>query len=131
MSLIKGRNQEVQLCEVHGNTTSSRVCGESSSYRCLIQASAMRFPSIRLQVRDRPRRCFVWWSPHPCGMRAMMVKIGFEIAQLAFEIGGCPEQGTVQALSAEGADQPLHKWMGARNVGHSLDFGHIEDSQVG
>ena len=64
-------------------------------------------------------------------MRAMMVEICLEIEQLAFEIGGCPEQGTVQALSAEGADQPLHKWMGPRNVGHSLDFGHLEDSQVG
>jgi hypothetical protein len=37
-------------------------------------------------------------------MRAMMVEIGLEIEQLAFEIGGCPEQGAVQALSAEGAD---------------------------
>jgi hypothetical protein len=37
-------------------------------------------------------------------MRAMMVEVGFEIDQLVFEIGGCPEQGTVQALSAEGAD---------------------------
>ena len=64
-------------------------------------------------------------------MRAMMVKIGFEIAQLAFEIGGCPEQGTIQALSADGADQPLDKGMGPWNVGHGLDFGHIQDSQVG
>jgi hypothetical protein len=45
-------------------------------------------------------------------MRAMTVEIGLEIEQLTFEIGGCPEQGTVQALSAERADQPLHKWMG-------------------
>jgi hypothetical protein len=37
-------------------------------------------------------------------MRAIMVEIGLEIEQLAFEIGGCPEQGTVQALPAEGAD---------------------------
>jgi hypothetical protein len=33
-------------------------------------------------------------------MRAMMGEIG----QLAFEIGRCREQGTIQALSAEGAD---------------------------
>ena len=64
-------------------------------------------------------------------MRAMVVKIGFEIEQLAFEIGSCPEQHTIQALSAEGADQPLHKWMGQGNVGHGLDFGHLQDSQVG
>ena len=64
-------------------------------------------------------------------MRAMMVKIGLEIEQLAFEIGGCPEQRRIQALSAEGADQPLHKWMGQGNIGDGLDFGHIQDSQVG
>jgi hypothetical protein len=63
-------------------------------------------------------------------MGAMMVEIGLEIEQLAFEIGGCPEQGTVQALSAEGADQPLHKWVRPRHVRYSLDFGHLADSQV-
>jgi len=52
-------------------------------------------------------------------MRAMMVKIGFEIEQLAFEIGGGPEQRTIQALSADGADQPLRKWMRQGNVGRS------------
>ncbi len=64
-------------------------------------------------------------------MRAMMVKIGFEIEQLAFEIGGGPEQRTIQALSAEGANQPLHIGMGQGNVGHGLDSGPIQDSQVG
>ena len=110
---------------------SDRVCGGLSSYGCLIQSSAMRFPSIRLEVRDRPSRYIAGWSPRPCAMRAMMVKIGFEIEQLAFEIGGCPEQHRIQALSAEGADQPLHKWMGQGNIGDGLDFGHIQDSQVG
>ena len=64
-------------------------------------------------------------------MRAMVVKIGFEIEQLAFEIGRCPEQRTIQALSAESADQSFHKWMGQRNIGYGLDFSHIQDSQVG
>ena len=91
----------------------------------------MRFPSIRLQVRHRPRRCVVWWSPLPGGIRAVMVEIGFEIEQLAFEIGGCPEQRAIQALSADGADQPLHKWVGPRHVRRGLDFDHIQDSQVG
>ena len=61
----------------------------------------------------------------------MVVKIGFEIQQLLLKIGGCPEQGMIQALPAEGADQPLHKGMGQRNVGHGLDFGDLQDSQVG
>ena len=112
-------------------TTATRVCGGLSSYRGLIQSSAVRFPSIRSEVRDRPRRCLIGWSPRPCCVRAMMVKIGFEIEQLAFEIGGCPEQRPIQALSTDGADQPLHKWMGPGNVGHGLDFGHLQDSQVG
>jgi hypothetical protein len=37
-------------------------------------------------------------------MRAMIIEIGLEIEELAFEIGACPERGTVQALAAEGAD---------------------------
>ena len=61
----------------------------------------------------------------------MMVKVGPEIEQLDFEIGRCPEQRMIQILSAKGADQPLHKWMGQRNVGHGLDFGHLQDSQIG
>ena len=64
-------------------------------------------------------------------MRATVVEVGFEVQQLVFKIGGCPEQGTIQALSAEGANQPLHKWMGQGNVGQGLDLGHIQDSQVG
>src|SRR5215831_4902306 len=112
-------------------TESGNVAGESSSYRCLIQASAMRFPSVPLELRDRPRRSVLWWSAPACGMRAMMVEIGLEIEKLAFEIGGCPEQRTIQVLSADGADQPLHKWVGPRHVRYGLDFGHIEDSRVG
>ena len=37
------------------------------------------------------------------------VEVGFEVQQLVFKIGGCPEEGTIQALSADGTDQPLHK----------------------
>ena len=66
-----------------------------------------------------------------CAMRAMMAKIGFEIEQLTFEIGGGPEPCPILALSTEGAEQPLRQWMGPGNVGHGLDFGHFQDSQVG
>src|SRR5215469_2527802 len=86
-------------------TESGSVAGESSSYRCLIQASAMRFPSVRLELRDRPRPWVLGWSAPACGMRAMMVEIGLEIEQLAFEIGACPEQGTVQARPKLGWDK--------------------------
>ena len=93
----------------------------------------MALPSIGTETGDGSpdTRVLVGGSALPSRMRAMLVKIGFDIEQLAFEIGGCLEQHTIQALSAEGADQPLHKWMGQRNAGHGLDFGHIQDSQVG
>ena len=61
----------------------------------------------------------------------MVVEVGFEIPQLVFKIGGGPEQRTIQALSAERANQPLDKGMGQRNVGHGLDLGDVQDSQVG
>ena len=64
-------------------------------------------------------------------MRAMMVKIGFEIEQLAFEIGSCPEQRTIQALSAESANQALYKGMGQGNIGDGFDLGHLQYPQVG
>ena len=64
-------------------------------------------------------------------MRAMMVKIGFEIEQFAFEIGSCPEQRTIQTLSAERANQALDKGMGEGNIGDGFDLGHLQDSQVG
>ena len=64
-------------------------------------------------------------------MGAMMVKISFEIEPLAFEIRSCPEQRTIQALSAEGADQALHQGMGQGDVGHRLDFGHLQYPQIG
>jgi hypothetical protein len=64
-------------------------------------------------------------------MRAMMVKIGFEIEQFAFEIGSCPEQRSIQALSAERANQPLYKGMGQGNIGDGFGLGHLQDPQVG
>ena len=93
----------------------------------------MRFPSIRMGMGDgsRHRRVWVRCSPLQPSMRAMMVKIGFEIEHLTFEIGTCPEQRTIQALSAEGADQPLHKGMGQRDIGDGFDLGHFQDPQVG
>ena len=91
----------------------------------------MRLPSIRPEGCDPTRRCSVGWLPLPCGVRPMVVEVSFEIPELVFKIRGCPEQGAIQALPAEGADQSLHKGVGERNVGHGLDFGHLQDSQIG
>jgi len=60
-----------------------------------------------------------------------MVKIGFESEQFASEIGSCPEQRTIQALSAERGNQSLYKGMGQGNIRDGFDLGHLQDSQVG
>lgn len=85
----------------------------------------MGLPSIRLEIHHGPRPRVVRWSPPSSGMRAMNVKVDLEFEQLVFKIGGCPEQRVIQILAADGADQPLHKGMGQRNVGHGLDLAHV------
>ena len=42
-------------------------------------------------------------------MGARVVEVGLEIPQLVFEIRGGPEQRAIEALPAQGADQPLPK----------------------
>ena len=42
----------------------------------------------------------------------MVVKVDPEIEQLVFEICRRPEQQVIQILSAKGADEPFHEWMG-------------------
>jgi len=64
-------------------------------------------------------------------MRAMPVVVIPELEQLVFEIYARPEHCAVQILPANRADQPFHKWMRQRNVGHRFDFGHVQDSQIG
>jgi hypothetical protein len=64
-------------------------------------------------------------------MRAMIVEAGFEIEQLVFEIRARPEQRAIQTLPPYRSDQPLHEGMGQGNVGEGLDFGHLQDPQIG
>ena len=61
----------------------------------------------------------------------MIVEVGSEIEQLVFEIRTRPEQRAIQTLPPYRSDQPLHKRMGQRNVGDGLDFGHLQDAQIG
>ena len=37
----------------------------------------------------------------------------------------------MQVLPSNRADQPFHKGMGPGNVGHGLDLGYFQDSQIG
>jgi len=60
----------------------------------------------------------------------MVVKVGPEIEQLVFEICRRPEQQVIQILSAKGADEPFHEWMGHGNVGYGLDFRQLQYTQM-
>jgi hypothetical protein len=64
-------------------------------------------------------------------MRAMIVEVASEIEQLVFEIRARPEQHAIQTLPPDRSDQPLHEGMGQGNVGDGLDFGHLQNPQVG
>ena len=61
----------------------------------------------------------------------MVVEVGPEIEQLVFEICRRPEQQVIQILSAKGADEPFHEWMGQGNVGYGLDFRQLQYTQIG
>ena len=61
----------------------------------------------------------------------MTVEVGSEIEQLVFEIRARPEQRAIQTLPPYRSDQPLHKRMRQGNVRDGLDFGHLQDSQIG
>src|SRR5215469_9882660 len=64
-------------------------------------------------------------------MGAMVVEVGPEIEQLAFEIRRSPEQNVIQILPSNGADWPFHERMRQWNVGDGLDFGHVQYPEVG
>src|SRR5215467_7491129 len=64
-------------------------------------------------------------------MGAMVVEVGPEIEQLAFEIRRSPEQNVIQILPSNGADWPFHERMRQWNVGDGLDFCHVQYPEVG
>ena len=61
----------------------------------------------------------------------MIVEVGSEIEQLGFEIRARPEKRAIQTLPPYRSDRPLHEGMGQGNVGDGLDFGHLQNPQVG
>src|SRR4030095_7762031 len=64
-------------------------------------------------------------------MRPMTVVVIPELQQLVFEIDGRPEKRAIQILPSNRPDQPLHEWMRQGNIRHRLDFGYLQDSQIG
>ena len=67
----------------------------------------------------------------PSREAGVRVEVGPEIEQLVFQIYARPEQRAIQTLPPCGSDQPLDKRMRQGNVGDSLDFGHLQDAQIG
>ena len=64
-------------------------------------------------------------------MPAITVVVIPELQQLFFEIDSRPEQRAIQILPSNRPDQPLHERMRQGNIGHGLDFGYLQDSQIG
>ena len=84
-----------------------------------------------LQIGEGSRHGRIGRLPLPRGMRAMSVEVGPEIEQLVFQIPARPEQRAIQIFTAKGPDQPFHKRMRYGNVGDGLDFGYLQDAQIG
>ena len=64
-------------------------------------------------------------------MCSITVEVIPELQQLVFEIDSCPEQRAIQILPSNRSNQPLHERMRKGNIGHRLDFGYLQDSQIG
>ena len=105
---------QVQFADGRRIPQGALILGESGSHRCVIEASAMRLPSIGMEIGDWSwyRRVLVRRPPFQCSVRAMIVEVSPEIEQLIFEIRSSPEQRAIQVLASNGADQPFHKGMG-------------------
>src|SRR6266704_968178 len=117
-----------QFVDVRWILRGARVFGESGSHGCVIEASTVPLPSMGMEIGgwSRHRCVLVRYSPFQGSMRAMMVEVCAEIEQLVFEIRRGPEQGAVQILPSNRADQPFHKRMGQGNVGDGFDLGHLQ-----
>ncbi len=124
---------EVPFADVRREPQGAPVFGESGSQWGVIEASAVALPSIGMELGDWSwyRRVLVRRSPFQSSMRAVRIEICPEIEQLVFQIRRGPEQGAIQLLASNRADQPLHKGMGQGNIGDGFDLGHLQDPQIG
>ena len=61
----------------------------------------------------------------------MTVEVISELEQLVFEIDSRPEKRVIQILPSNRSNQPLHERMRQGNIGHRLDLGCVQDSQIG
>ena len=60
----------------------------------------------------------------------MTVVVTLEIEELHLQISGRPEEGGVQTLAPNRANQPFNEWMRKRHIRHGLEFFHVEDPQI-
>jgi hypothetical protein len=63
-------------------------------------------------------------------MSAMTIVVTPELEELQLQIGGRPEEGTIQAFPSNRANEPFDEGMRERRVRHRLDFLHVKDAQV-
>ena len=104
---------EVQFADVRRIPRGARVFGESGSHRCVIEASAVRLPSIGMEIGDWSQyRLVVRRSPLQCGVRSMIVEVSCEIEQLVFEIRSRPEQRAIEVFASNRANEPFDEGMG-------------------
>src|SRR5262245_24843507 len=54
-----------------------------------------------------------------------------ELDEFRFQIGCGPEQGSVQELAPNCADESLHERMRQRDARNRLNFGHVEYAKIG
>src|SRR5262245_21206024 len=54
-----------------------------------------------------------------------------ELDEFRFQIGCGPEQGSVQELAPNCADESLHERMRQRDARNRLNFGHAEYAKIG
>jgi hypothetical protein len=64
-------------------------------------------------------------------MDTLLVVIVLETCELPLEIASRPERHAIEELSPYRPDQSLDEGVRQRYVRHSLDLGHIENSEIG
>jgi hypothetical protein len=62
--------------------------------------------------RSNPANARFWRATIEACMRSVAIIEMFEVKQLRLQVGRCPEQGAIEALSSKGSYQAFHKRMG-------------------
>ena len=98
------------VCRWPRDVAEARVFRESGRHRRVIHVSAVRLPSIGMQIGDGSWIGLVFGrSPLQCSASSMIVEVSREFQQPAFEIHGRPNQRAIQAFASNRADLAFHE----------------------